>query len=220
MKRPEIVALFGPTDVPAGGVAASINRLLVEKYQGLMRSYFAEVDYDQVDGCYAFQNETNDLSGVDDLDRRLSGRKAGMWCLQVNAPFLASDVYVSVYEDDKFEGGTSVVISMDAFVTEYLESEVIARTPYLLFVEELAKLIGSRWFVSGLYFDDWRPLRLEDCRSPAAVSQRLSSVALPYFCGWFDELLDEHEMIAQWGVVEASVKVSLDGFKFISKMAA
>jgi hypothetical protein len=215
MKRPNIETIFIAIDTPPIETATAILNHIMNNYAAILESQFCRITKNQSKKGFTFEEDRKYLTGRDDLLARIERDGAGMWYMQINTEFLATDAYFVIYSTSE---GTALSISLDGYVTDFLESEDTAHHSYLLFLERIASTIKSPGFVCGLYFDTWTPIITSDLENPVYLKQKTPPSSIVYFIGWHQNSLDDKILASAWDMKNLNAINSISGFCFVNMM--
>jgi len=218
MKRPEITTALGPVNMQRETVVSNLLDFFLLRYGGTLRSAYAKVTYNTEDACLDIDaaDEKSDLKGRDDLLSRLSRDQGCMWSCAVNTKFAYSDIYVVIFSDIQEPSQTNVVISLEPSITRFLEDEDVARVPYILFLEEISQTVRADWFLSGLHIYNLTPLSLSCLIGEVPMREKFGADLFPYVLAWKQGILNEQKLLQGWGLNVDDIKLTLQGFCFIS----
>ena len=159
MKPPDLMGLYAPVQRDPADVILKLLDLLTVENRGVLESYYARLERMPEDDQYDAVRESTDLAGRDDLLARLKRDRNVGFVLAVQVGLYPALVYVWV-----FTGGpadTTLLLRIDPAITRSLEEEDDNRMNVVMFLAKIAAAIGSAWFISGLFIEQWRPLTFE-----------------------------------------------------------
>src|SRR5688572_3472779 len=108
MKRPDMVALFGPVASNRVELAQRWLDFLIEKQGGTLGAYFARLELDADTSQYDFVDEALDLPSREVLVERIASHDSGMWTCRVPLGFANADVYSAVFGAPKQPSRTTL----------------------------------------------------------------------------------------------------------------
>ena len=153
------MGLYAPVPGDAAAVTRSLLDLLTVESRGFLESYYARLEKLPEDAQYDAVRESTDLKGREDLLERLQRDQNGGFALAVQVGLYPALVYVWVFTNGA--ASATVLLRIDPAITRSLEEEDDNRMNVVMFLTKIAAAIGSEWFISGLFIEQWRPLTLE-----------------------------------------------------------
>ena len=143
--------------------------LFLGTYDGELSSYYARMALDPDEDSFVFIDETLDLKGREDLLRRLAQDGGGRWSCDLNLKFYPATVNPALFVDPAVGLATTVVVSINSGLGDFLLEEERPRLPFLTFLGRIALTLGADWFLTGLEFRSLESNAAEPSPGRAAV---------------------------------------------------
>lgn len=210
MKRPEMVAIFGPVDLGIEALAHRWLDILLQQEGCTLTAYFARLERDEDAGEYDFVDETLDLSGREELERRISKHDGGLWSCRVPLGFANADVYSAMFSPPEQPRQTTLHLQIESSITRFTEEQPETREPFTAFLVRVAHQIRAPWFVAGLHLP-MRPMTRETFLQGGGPHTQ------PYVVGWKPDILDARPLLQQWGVRPEEVHHSVLGYSVVTR---
>jgi|GEM_PF-3959619 len=215
MKRPEMVAVFSPTHLGSEDLARRWLDVLLAPPGCTLNPYFAPLELDADSGEYDATDETLDLSGRSELERRISKHGGGLWSCRVPLGFANADVYSAVFSSPPraLPSQATLHLQIAPSITRFVEDQPEARAPFIAFLVKVADEIGAPWFLAGLHLR-MRALSRDDFLAGGGPDTQ------PYVAGWKPDTLDASPLLQRWAVPPDEVQHSVLGYSVATRFPA
>lgn len=202
--------IFAPVNTRSADLSAALLDLFLGSYDGELSSYYARMAFDAEEDSFVFTDESLDLRGRQDLLARLALDGGGRWSCDLNLKFYPATVNPALFVDPAGSPATTVVVSINSGLGDFLLEEERPRLPFLTFIARIALSLGADWFLTGLELDHWKAL------PRSQVEDKLQWPPLTYAIGWRDSAVDEVRLLTAAGLGPDAVKHSTVGYRFLN----
>lgn len=206
--------IFAPVNACGEDLSGKLLDLFLGVYDGELSSYYARMAFDAEEDSFVFTDESLDLKGRQDLLARLAQDGGGRWSCDLNLKFYPAKVKPALFVDPAGSPATTVVVSINSGLSDFLLEEERPRVPFLTFIARIALTLGADWFLTGLELDHWKALPRRQ------VEDKQQWPPLTFAIGWRDKSLDEAQLLRGAGLGPDAVKHSTVGYRFLNLFPA